>query len=116
MIRIKIGIMPSLLRSIMRSALESQEDFVIVEASASETDEAFDTVDVVILSGHHQKLGHLPIAALVRKDSPRVVTISADGHSASALRITAENSRIDATSDLTNVVRRAALERRKAIR
>ena len=111
MILVEIDNMPSLLRSIVRSALESQGDFDIVDTAG----EAPATVDVVIVSADREKLGHISLAALVGADSPRVVTLSADGHSASILRLTAENSRIDATSDLSNVVRQAALERRRAI-
>jgi len=110
-ILVEIDNMPSLLRSIVRSALESQGDFDIVDPAGGTPA----TVDVVIVSADREKLGHISLAALVGADSPRVVTLSADGHSASILRLTAENSRIDATSDLSNVVRQAALERRRAI-
>ena len=115
MILVEIDNMPSLLRSIVRSALESQGDFDIVDAPADEAGEAPARVDVVIVSADRAKLGHISLAALVGADSPRVVTLSADGHSASILRLTAENSRIEATSDLSKVVRQAALERRRAI-
>lgn len=114
MILVEIENMPSLLRSIVRAALESQGDFDVVDARADELPQAREMVDVVIVSADREKLGRISLAALVGEDSPRVVTLSADGHSASILRLTAENSRIEATSDLSNVVRQAALERRRA--
>ncbi len=114
MILVEIDNMPSLLRSIVRSALESQGDLDVVYKSADELADAPEMVDVVIVSADREKLGRIPLATLVGENSPRVVTLSADGHSASILRLTAENSRIDATSDLSNVVRQAALGRRRA--
>jgi hypothetical protein len=111
-IRIEIGNMPSLLGSIVRSALETQEDFVIVDTSKMGTGEAFETIDVVIVAGDRGKMGSVPIAALVREDPPSFVAIAADGNSASIFRVTAEDSRIDAASDLLSVVRRAAMGRR----
>lgn len=112
MIRIEIGNMPSLLGSIVRSALETQEDFVIVESSKAGSGEGFETVDVVIVAGDRGKMGSIPIAALVREDPPSFVAIAADGNSASIYRVSAEDSRIDAASDLLSVVRRAATGRR----
>lgn len=112
MIRIEIGNMPSLLGSIVRSALETQEDFVIVDTLKAGAGEALDTVDVVIVAGDRGKLGSIPIAALVREEPPSFVAIAADGNSASIFRVTTEESRIDAASDLLSVVRRAALGRR----
>jgi len=111
-IRIEIGNMPSLLGSIVRSALETQEDFVIVDTSKAAAAEAFDAVDVVIVAGDRDKLGSIPIAALLREDPPSLVAIAADGNSAAIFRVSAEDSRIDAASDLLSVVRRAAFGRR----
>lgn len=111
MIRIEIGVMPALLRSIVRSALETQGDFTVVAALPNEASQGVDAVDVVVVSDDHEKLGRIPVAALLGNDSPGIVAIAADGHSASILRLVSEHSRLDAASDLSDVVRQAAFGR-----
>ena len=114
MIRIEIGQMPPLLRSIVRSALESQEDFAIVEVPQTEIGDA-DNADVIIVSGDPERLGRVPMVPFIAEDSPGLIAIAADGHSAAIVRVTAENSRVEAASDLSNLVRRAVRERRKQV-
>jgi hypothetical protein len=114
-IRIEIGNMPPLLGSIVRSALESQKDFILVEGLRSGQAASHDDIDVVIVSGDREKLGRIPVTSFITEDSPRIVAISADGHSASIVRVTADDRRLEAAADLSNLVRHAALDRRRAI-
>jgi inorganic pyrophosphatase len=114
MIRIEIGQMPPLLRSIVRAALESQEDFAIVEVPQTWADDG-DSADVIIVSGDPQRLGRVPMVPFIAENSPGLIAIAADGHSAAIVRVTAENSRVEAASDLSALVRRAARDRRKAV-
>ena len=107
MIRIEIGTMPPLLRSIVSSALETERDFTLMPPPASalwETGEA----DVVIVCRDRDPNACIPISELTSGDAPAIVAIDSQGTSARILHISAETASISAASDLCAAVRRAA--------
>lgn len=113
MIRVTIGSMPALLRSIVRSALETQGDFAVMETPSEPRSEDLDATDVLLLCADRADREVLSIPVLIGTDTPAVVAVSSEGNSAFTIRTTTEDSRIGAASDLCDVVRRAASDRRR---
>jgi hypothetical protein len=108
-IRIEIGAMPPLLRSIVSSALETEEDFaVMIPLAASRRD---DEADVLVVCSDREPDDCLPVGRLAGRGSPAIVAIDSEGGSATILRVVAESASITAASDLCEAVRRAALAR-----
>jgi hypothetical protein len=109
-IRIAIGAMPQLLRSIVSSALETEGDFTLMAPPASglcETGQA----DVLIVCRDRDPDQCIPVGELARSDAPAIVAIDSHGASARILHIVAETAAITAASDLCAAVRLAARQR-----
>lgn len=111
-IRIALGIMPPLLRSIVGSALESQEDFAVMPASLIVQPGASAEVDVIMVCADREPPDSVPVSLLVGSKPPAIVAIESAGGGAAIIRVTAEHSPIGAASDLCDAVRSAALRRR----
>lgn len=110
MIRIEIGAMPRLLRSIVCSALETDGDMTVIARSEAGPGEA----DVVIVCGDREPGDRIAFRQLAEADSSTIVAIDSAGASATILRVTAERAPIGAASDLREAVRRAARRRVRA--
>jgi hypothetical protein len=110
-IRVEIGTMPALLRSIVSSALETQEDFAVMPNSATDLPRDEHGADVLIVCSDRAPFDCIPIGTLTGRNSAAIVAIDSEGASATILRIISENSRIEAASDLCDAVRRAAYQR-----
>ena len=111
MIRVEIGTMPALLRSIVGSALGTQEDFTVMSDSTTELGQDEIVADVLIVCTDREPFDCVPIRALTRRNSTAIVAIDSEGSLATILRISSEDSRIEAASDLCDAVRRAAFTR-----
>lgn len=110
-IRVEIGTMPALLRSIVGSALETQKDFVVMPNSASDLRKDEGGADVLVVCSDREPFDCIPIGALIGRNSAGIVAIDSEGASATILRIISEDSRIAAAADLCDAVRRAGLQR-----
>jgi len=106
-IRIAIGAMPPLLRSIVSSALETEGDFTLMAPSASGLWDS-GGADVLIVCRDRNPDECIPLRALADSDVPAIVAIDSQGASARILHIVAENAAITAASDLCDAVRLAA--------
>lgn len=106
-IRVEIGTMPALLRSIVGSALETQEDFAVMSNAATDLRKDEGGADVLIVCSDREPFDCIPIGALTGRNPAAIVAIDSEGASAKILRIISENSRIEAASDLCDAVRRA---------
>jgi len=106
-IRIAIGAMPPLLRSIVSSALETEGDFTLMAPPVSALWGTGET-DVLIVCRDREPDECIPIGELARADAPAIVAIDSQGASARILHIVAENAAITAASDLCAAVRLAA--------
>ena len=118
MIRIEIGAMPPLLRSIVRSALRMESDLVVMEPAALDGLGARPTAseaDVIIVCSDRELDDCIAIGQLARNDSPAIVAIDSAGGSATILRVTAERTPIAGASDLCNALRLAAAHGSKAV-
>lgn len=113
MIRVTIGSMPALLGSIVRSALETQEDFAVMMTSSEARPDDLNATDVLLMCADCDDCEVLSIPVLIGHDTPAVVALSSEGDSAVTIRTTTEDSRIGAASDLCEIVRRAAPDRRR---
>ena len=116
MIRIEIGAMPSLLRSIVSSALETEGDMAVMPAATegSNAGPAAAEADVLIVCCDREPDGRIAVRQLTRSDAPAIVAIDSEGTSAKILRVTAESTPIGAASDLCAAVRLAACRRLRA--
>lgn len=112
MIRIALGIMPSLLRSIVGSALESEEGFAVMPVSSLPRGDASAEIDVIVICGDRGPAGGIPLSLLTAANAPAIVAIEATGDEAAIIRVTTERSTIGAAADLCDAVRRAAQHRR----
>jgi hypothetical protein len=113
-IRIEIGVMPPLLRSIVSSALESGGDMTVMEPTISDElgqGSKVDRADVLIVCSDREPDDRIPVRCLAAIDSPAIVAIDSEGLSATILRVTAESTPIGAASDLREAVRLAARQR-----
>ena len=110
MIRIAIGAMPPLLRSIVRSALETEGNFTLMAPPANAL-WGSGQADVVIVCRDRDPDECIPIGELTRNDAPAIVAIDSQGTSARILHIVGENAAITAASDLCGAVRLAARQR-----
>ena len=118
MIRIEIGAMPPLLRSIVSSALETEGDIAVMPPSASEArrgglriDPQAARADVLIVCSDREPDGLIPLGRLVGHDSPAILAIDSEGSQVTIVRVTTESTPIAAASDLCNAVRLAAGQR-----
>jgi len=110
-IRIEIGAMPPLLRSIVSSALETERDMaVMAPVTTWRVDPGIraDEAAVLIVCTDREPAASISVRALARTDTPAIVTIDSEGASATILRVTAESMPIAAASDLCDAVRSAA--------
>lgn len=110
MIRIEIGAMPPLLRSIVSSALETEGDMAVMAPAAAEAHRV-DGADVLIVCSDREPEDCIPVGRLATRDSPAIVAIDSEGISATILRVTAESRPIAAAADLRDTVRLAARHR-----
>ena len=87
MIRIEIGAMPPLLRSIVSSALETEGDLAVMAAgeAAARSGEA----DVLIICSDRESDDCVPLGRLAGPRSPAIVAIDSEGASATILHVTA---------------------------
>ena len=110
MIRIEIGAMPSLLRSIISSALATESDFVVAEtaAIAGRDRPAAGAADVLIVCSDREPDHGIPVRELTGTDAPTIVAIDSAGTSATILRVIAGGRPIAAAADLCDAVRLAA--------
>ena len=114
MIRIEIGAMPPLLRSIVSSALETEGDIAVMPPPGSEArrglriDPQFARADVLIVCSDREPDGLIPLGRLVGHDSPAILAIDSEGSQVTIVRVTTERRPIAAASDLCNAVRLAA--------
>lgn len=111
-IRIALGIMPPLLRSIVGSALESQEDFAVMPASQIAATNGTADVDVVMVCADRDPPDSVPVSLVLGSKPPAIVAIESAGTGAAIIRVTTEHRAIGAASDLCDAVRSAALRRR----
>jgi hypothetical protein len=109
---VEIGTMPALLRSIVGSALETQEDLTVMPESSVGSAKEERSADVLIVCSDREPFNCIPFDALTGRNSPAIVAIDSKGVSATILRINSENNRIGAVSDLCEAVRRAACQAR----
>jgi hypothetical protein len=110
-IRIEIGDMPPLLRSIVSSALETEGDMAVMAPAAIEGGEAgrwSGEAHVLVVCSDREPDDRIAFRQLARTDSPAIVAIDSEGASATILRVTAESTPIGAASDLREAVRLAA--------
>ena len=111
MIRIEIGAMPPLLRSIVSSALETERDLVVMAPAAGQrpgTGRETGQADVVIVCSDREPDACIPLRQRARPESPAIVAIDSEGASATILRVIGESRPIAAASDLREAVRHAA--------
>lgn len=108
MIRIEIGAMPSLLRSIVTSALETEGDLAVVAPAGPDGLRGVGEADVLIVCRDRQPDDCIPVRRLARSEAPAIVAIDSEGLSATILRVTAERTPIAAAADLRAAVRSAA--------
>jgi hypothetical protein len=109
-IRIEIGAMPPLLRSIVSSALETEGDMAVMAPVAAEAHSG-DRADILIVCSDREPEDCIPVSRLMTTDSPAIVAIDSAGISATILRVTAESWPIAAAADLRDTVRLAARHR-----
>lgn len=107
MIRIAIGAMPPLLRSIVSSALEREGDFGLMAPAEGGLWDSGET-DVLIVCRDRTPDECIPLRALAGDAVPAIVAIDSQGASARILHVVAENAAITAAADLCDAVRRAA--------
>ena len=111
MIRIEIGAMPQLLRSIVSSALETEGDMAVLAPAATATGRNGPSVakaDVLIVCSDRELDDGIPIGQLTGSRSGAIVAIDSAGASATIVRVTAERTPIAGASDLRDAVRLAA--------
>lgn len=106
MIRIAIGAMPSLLRSIVRSALETRRDMAVV--AASEPCGPRGGAEVLIVCSDREPDECIAVRHLIAAGAPTIVAIDTAGVRATILRVTVESMPIGAAADLCEAVRLAA--------
>jgi hypothetical protein len=110
-IRIEIGAMPPLLRSIVNSALGTEGDLVVMEPAAiggRRAGSPASGADVIIVCSDRDPDDCIPIRQLAGTDTPAIVAIDSAGATATILRVIAESTPIAAASDLCDAVRLAA--------
>jgi hypothetical protein len=107
-IRIEIGAMPPLLRSIVSSALETEGDMAVMAASEHGRSGADLGADVLIVCSDREPDDRIAVRQLASADSPAIVAIDSEVARATILRVTAESTAIGAASDLRDAVRLAA--------
>ena len=113
-IRIEIGAMPPLLRSIVSSALEPEGDMAVMASSTIKGAGAApmaEQADVIIVCSDRDPDHCIPVRQLAGTSSPVIVAIDSAGASVTILRVTAESTSIAAASDLRDAIRRAARHR-----
>ena len=113
MIRIEIGAMPPLLRSIVSSALETEGDMAVMapagtEAGGARPEAGRDEADVLIVCSDREPEHRIAVRQLAGMNAPAIVAIDSEGVRATILRVTAESTPIGAASDLCDAVRLAA--------
>ena len=114
MIRIEIGAMPSLLRSIVSSALEPEGDMAVMAPATTRQGRpgpGAEEADVLIVCSDRDPDDCIPVRQLGGTGSTAIVAIDSAGASVTILRVTAESTPITAASDLRDAVRRAARHR-----
>lgn len=113
MIRIEIGAMPPLLRSIVSSALETNEDLVVMAPPAREAggDIAGEEADVLLVCSDRAPQDCIPVRRLAGAEPSAIVAIDSAGASATIVWVAAESTPIAAAADLRAAVRRAAQQR-----
>ena len=114
MIRIEIGTMPPLLRSIVSSALETEGDMAVMAPAAVEHDgegRSAGGADVLVVCSDRAPGDRIAVRQLTKAGSPAIVAIDSEGACATILRVTAESTPIGAASDLCAAVRLAARDR-----
>lgn len=105
MIHITLGTMPTLLRGIVRSALQSQHDFAVSDAAPP----AFDSTercDVLLLCAQ-QGAARQSFQNLLEPDPAAVVMLEPDGDHAAILRIGRDECELEEPDDLFQVIRSA---------
>jgi len=109
-IRIEIGAMPPLLRSIVSAALGTEGDLVVVEPAtiAGGARPAASGADVLIVCSDREPDHGIPVRKLTGTDAPTIVAIDSEGTSAMILRVIAGDRPIAAAADLCDAVRLAA--------
>jgi hypothetical protein len=117
-IRIEIGAMPPLLRSIVSLALETEGDMSVMAPTATDggrlgrrADPGADRADVLIVCSDREPDDLIPVRRLGGTNSPAIVAIDSAGTSATILRVTAERTPVAAASDLRDAIRAAARQR-----
>jgi hypothetical protein len=113
-IRVEIGTMPALLRSIVRSALETEDDFDVLAAPRATLSSDFGQADVVVVCRDREPFECIPVPLLADRRGPAIVAIDSDGDAAAILSVIAESCPVADASGLCGMVRHAALARRKA--
>lgn len=115
MIRIEIGAMPPLLRSIVSSALATERDIAVMPPRASERrasgardDPAAGRADVLIVCSDREPDGPIALRQLLGQDAPAILAIDSEGSTVTIVRVTTQTSPIAAAADLCEAVRRAA--------
>ena len=113
MIRIEIGAMPSLLRSIVSSAIETERDLVVMQPAIEgrTAGPAAGDADVLIVCSDREPDDCIPFRQLATAGSPAIVAIDSAGVSATILRVTVERTAIAAAADLCYTIRLAARNR-----
>ncbi|HZI45506.1 MAG TPA: hypothetical protein VFD53_09810 [Ilumatobacter sp.] len=109
-IRIEIGAMPPLLRSIVSSALGTERDLAVMMPAAT-YGSGVEDADVLIVCSAREPDDCIPIRRLAGRRPPTIVAIDSEGTSATILRVTAESTALDGASDLCDAVRLAARRR-----
>jgi hypothetical protein len=113
-IRIEIGAMPPLLRSIVSSALETERDLAVMAPAVTHgrgTGTRAEDPDVLIVCSDREPDDCIPVRRLTGVRPPAIVAIDSEGASAMILRVTAESTTLAAASDLCDAVRLAARRR-----
>lgn len=103
MIHITLGTMPSLLRGIVRSALQSQQDFAVSDAAADPAD----ACDVLLVCPRQGSAARQSFQNLLEPDPAAIVMLEPDGDHAAILRIGRDECELEAPGDLFRVIRAA---------
>lgn len=106
MIHITLGTMPTLLRGIVRSALQSQQDFAVNDASPVVLG-ATERCDVLLLCAQQGGAARQSFQNLLEPDPAAVVMLEPDGDHAAILRIGRDECALEAPDDLFRVIRSA---------
>lgn len=113
MIHITLGTMPTLLRGIVRSALQSQQDFAVNDAAhpGPSMPASAEQCDILLVCARQGPAARITFQHLLRANPVTIVLLEPDGDHAAVLRLDRDDCALDAPGDLFRVIRAAAAQR-----